>query len=431
MRASALHSLGMGATIDLSTARRIALAASGMLKPFQRGIEGVREAVERLGAVQIDTISVVERAHHHVLWSRVPGYSKSAIDRLEAPPRRIFEYWSHAAAYLPIDEYRFCLPRMARVKAEGHDWFRADPEAVNYVRKRIEDEGPLRAQDFQEPLKGPRGWWDWKPAKVALEYLFHAGELVSVGRSGFQKVYDLAERALPADLDRRFPDAEEQAARYVDRAVQGLGIFERRDIAYMRKDGIALIPDEVAARIEAKKLLIVDIDGPPSRVARGAGFLTTSSAIESASSVVVREKARARILSPFDPLIINRKRALRLFGLDYQIECYVPEAKRRFGYFALPILYFDGSGNAGFIGLVDAKADRAAGVLEARRLAVLGREELAWTSGRRPSMAALAAAISAELKRFAIFNGAKRIALGRVDAPDPRFKKALAAALTN
>jgi len=421
----------MRETIDLGTARRIALAASGLLHPFRRGMDGACAAVEQLGSLQIDTISVVERAHHHVLWSRVPGYSLSAIDRLEAAPRRIFEYWSHAAAYLPIDEYRFCLPRMARIMAEGHQWFKADPETVSHVRARIADEGPLRAQDFQEPLKGPRGWWDWKPAKVALEYLFHAGELISVGRSGFQKIYDLAERALPADIDRRFPNATEQAARHVDRAIRSLGIFERRDVAYMRKDGIALIPEELARRIGEAALVEVEIEDIPCRTARGAGFMTSLGAIASAANVSECRDSRARILSPFDPLIIDRKRALRLFGIEYQIECYVPEAKRRFGYFALPILYIDGAGTAGFVGLVDAKANRAEGLLEVRRLALFEHAAMAWSGGRQPGTAALTAAIAAELRRFAAFNGTGRIELGRVDAADPRFKKTLAAALTS
>lgn len=420
----------MRAAIDVATARRLALEASGLLGGLGRGTEGCQAAVDRLGAVQIDTISVVERAHHHILWSRVPAYGKGCIDRLEAEPRRIFEYWSHAAAYLPLDEYRFCLPRMERVRREGHDWFRADPKAVAYVRDRIAAEGPLRAQDFEEPMKGPRGWWDWKPAKVALEYLFHSGELTSVGRSGFQKVYDLAERALPADLDRRFPSEEEQAARHVDRAVASLGLFSARDIAYLRKEGKAGIPAEIAARIESGGLVEVEVGAGAK--AKPAPCLASPAGLERASSAP-RPKPRARILSPFDPCLIDRRRAARLFGYEYQLECYLPEAKRRFGYFGLPVLYMDGSGGSGFIALLDARADRAAGVLEARRLDLLPPEAAPWAGSgsrpRRPSPSALAAAIAAELRRFAAFNGAERVTLGRVEAEDPRFAKALKSGL--
>jgi uncharacterized protein YcaQ len=414
----------MAESIDLATARRLALAASGLYSPFARGTEGAAQAIDRLGAIQIDTISVVERAHHHTLWSRVPGYGLDAIGLLEAAPRRAFEYWSHAAAYLPIDEYRFCLPRMARIKKEGHDWFRADAKAVAYVRDRVRAEGPLRAQDFAEPLKGKRGWWDWKPAKVALEYLFHAGELFCLRREGFQKVYDLTERALPASIDLRFPSAGEQAARHVDRAISSLGLFAPREIAYMRKDGVSGVEGEVAARLASGTLLELRVEGLAEASASYPAFLASPAALEP-MALEGRRKARAFILSPFDPLIIDRKRARRLFGLDYQLECYLPEVKRAFGYFALPILYVDGAGGSGFVGLVDAKADRAAQVLEARRLALFPPDSLSWAGSRRPSSATLAAAIAAELRRFAAFNGAERVKFGRVDTDDPRFKKAL------
>jgi uncharacterized protein YcaQ len=417
----------MRVSLAQAAARRIALEAAGLLRPAPRGIEGARSAIERLGSLQIDTISVVERAHHHVLWSRVRGYRNDMLDRLEAEPRRVFEYWSHAAAYLPIGEYRFCLPRMKRIKAEGHQWFKADPKAVAYVRDKVRSEGPLRTQDFKEPLKGPRGWWDWKPAKVALEYLFHAGELVSIRREGFQKVYELAERALPADLDRRFPSEARQAARHVDRAIASLGLFLPRDVAYMRKDGVSGIPAELAARIASGALVELEVE-PSSSGARSQLLLASPAAIEAASEGLSRG-GRALVLSPFDPLIIDRRRASRLFGLDYQLECYVPEAKRAFGYFALPILYLDGAGGSGFVALLDAKAERGSGLLAARRLALLPSRNSAWAGRRRPGAIALAGAIAAELRRFAAFNGAERVELGLVEAEDARFGPALRSAL--
>lgn len=417
----------MHKTIDLATARRLALEASGLVTTLGRSLDGALAAIERLGAVQIDTISVVERAHHHILWSRAPGYRQRHIERLQSEPRRIFEYWSHAAAYLPLDEYRFCLPRMERVRAEGHDWFRADPRAIAYVRDRVAAEGPLRAQDFAEPMKGKRGWWDWKPAKVALEYLFHSGELVCLRREGFQKVYDLAERCFPAALDRRFPSAAEQAARHVDRAVTSLGVFSQRDIAYLRKDGTDGIPAEIAGRVEAGDLVEFEIEELASLTGGPAPlrFLAAPAALQAAACAPARRSARARILSPFDPAIIDRKRAQRLFGLDYQLECYLPEAKRRFGYFALPILYLDSAGGSGFVGLVDAKADRDAALLSVRRLALFPRNDGGWVGCRHPPATVLARAIGAELARFAAFNGAERTQLGVVEAEDERFEPAL------
>jgi uncharacterized protein YcaQ len=244
-------------------------------------------------------------------------------------------------------------------------------------------------------------------------------------------VYDLAERALPADLDRRFPSAAEQAARHVDRAVESLGLFSPRDVAYLRKDGIEAIPEELACRIESGRLIALGVGGvaAASKAARaerpGAGpFLAAPSTLEAASRAE-RRRPRAHILSPFDPAIIDRKRASRLLGLDYQLECYVPEAKRLFGYFALPILYFDGSAGSGFIGLADCKADRAAAVLSVRRLALFPSRAAAWAGRRRPRASALARAVSAELRRFAVFNGAARVVLGRVETEDNRLETAL------
>jgi uncharacterized protein YcaQ len=413
--------------IDGATARRIACASSGFGDNRQSGIVGSLSTFENLGSVQIDTISVVERAHHHILWSRVDGYDQGHISVLEGSPRRVIEYWSHAAAYLPMRDYRYCLPRMQRIKELGYHWFKADPDAIAFVHSRIASEGPLRAQDFQEPMKGPRGWWDWKPAKVALEYLFHCGELISIERRGFQKVYDLAERALPADTALECPNLREHAAYYIDRAISSLGIFSRDEVAYMRKEGTDLIDAELAARLESGSLVPVGIEGETVSQRGNRGLrarFASPIALEHAS----RERAsplvpRAAILSPFDPLIIDRRRTKRLFAFDYQLECYTPEEKREFGYFALPILFMDSGRCYSFIGLLDAKADRESRLLSVRRLALSLPKDVK----RRPAIFARSVAI--ELCRFAALNGATRIAILRVDC-GTRLEASLRAALS-
>ena len=420
----------MKESVSLGTARRIAAWASGLPPAFGSGREGAAAALRRLGSLQIDTISVVERAHLHVLWSRAPNAGADPIAALEAEPRLAFEYWSHAAAYLPLEEYRFSLSRMERIRSQGHAWFRADQGAVDYVLGRIRAEGPLRAQDFAEPMKGPRGWWDWKPAKVALEYLFHSGALAVATRRGFQKVYDLPERALPSDLDARRPSPAEEAARHVDRAVSSLGLFARDEVAYLRKDGLGGIDAELAARVEAGSLVEVEVEAPAgssgsaSGRRRGPVRYASPAALEAAAALPTRPAPRAFILSPFDPLVIDRRRLARLFGLDYQVECYVPAAKRRFGYFALPVLFRDGFGDFGFAALADARADRRAKVLELRRLSLEPFEAATAPGGPRRRRATLerefAAALAAELGRFAAFNGAERVELGQVSGLESR-----------
>jgi uncharacterized protein YcaQ len=399
--------------LDLKTARRMAADAAGLC-PVTGGLfgsraDGAEAAIAHLSSVQIDTISVVERAHHHILWSRVPTYKPRHLDLLEAEPCRVIEYWSHAAAYLPVADFRYCLPRMERIRRQGHEWFKADKATVRRVRERIKAEGPLRVQDFEGPKRKGAGWWDWKPAKVALEYLFHAGELVSVGREGFQKRYDLAERALPQGLDLRRPDEAAMAAWYVDTASRALGVFSAIDVAYGRKDLTGGTDKEIAHRVESGSLVEVEVAG----LERPKAWYAAPAALEAAASPEAG-RARAFILSPFDPLIIDRRRLRRLFGFDYQLECYLPEAKRRFGYFTLPILFRDSSGEASFAGLLDAKAERDTGILTLRRLALSGIAPKARSS--------FAAALVAELRRFAAFNGCADTALVRLEADDSRLE---------
>ena len=221
-------------SISQKMARRLALHAQlldGKTK-IKKGKEEVKEAVEHLGYVQIDTISVIERAHHHTLWTRVPGYTPKLLHELQAIDRSIFEYWGHAASYLPMEDYRFYIPMMRSFYDPKNSWFRGWGEKygafLEPVLKRIREEGPKVARDFENPSernstnhppiladpiglsqKGKGPWWDWKPAKAALEMLFWRGELMISERNGFERVYDLTERVLPAGMDLRVPAADE------------------------------------------------------------------------------------------------------------------------------------------------------------------------------------------------------------------------------
>ncbi len=338
-------------TLTVEQARRLALAAgAGFHRATRRGPETVAEIVDRIGYVQIDTISVVERAHHHILATRIPRYQTEWLER--AP---VFEYWAHAAAYLPWRDFRYTLPRKERIKANGHDWFRADKVEAKRVLARIRSEGPLMARHF-ETSRRPAGWWDWKPAKRALEYLFMAGDLMVV-RQGFQKVFDLTERVLPPGTDSRTPTPHEQAAWYVDRALDAWGLAARDEMAYLRKEHVAHIDAVLRQREEQGSLLRVTVEGIPK-----TAHWVRPVDLERIDAGKAPDRT-LRIVSPFDPFLIHRKRMRRLFGFDFAIECYLPTAKRTFGYFALPLLQ-----GTDFVGLLDAKADRSAGRLIVQNL---------------------------------------------------------------
>ena len=217
--------------------RRIALESQGLLKrePFGRGRNATRRVIEQLGYVQIDTISVVARAHHHVLHSRVPNYDPGHLTTL-LRDGSVFEYWYHAAAYLPIRDYRFQLPRMQDMAEFKEQWIRSrDRPLMADVRRRIEQEGPLRARDFENPGGKNAGWWNWKPAKRALEQLFMQGELMVISREGFEKTYELRERVLPPGTDTRMPDDEEMAGYLLDTMLRSHGFVTPKSVTHLRR----------------------------------------------------------------------------------------------------------------------------------------------------------------------------------------------------
>ncbi len=380
--------------LSKTEARQIALQSQFYFVPsaFPPGAEGTLAVIEHLGHIQIDTISVVERAHHHVIRSRHRDYQPSHLDELQAEPRRVFEYWSHAAAYLPMSDYRFCLPRMRRLKKKGDNWFKKDKRIMKYVLDRIEAEGPLESRHFEEPEHKPGPWWGWKPAKIALEHLFMEGVLMVKKRENFRKVYDLAERVLPPGTVTRLPTDNQMAVFLVEKALRSQGIASLKDMTYGRKDGTAGVPGYLARQVKSKKLLATDIEDVSGT------FYVKRESLENLSPTP--SKPVARFLSPFDNTVINRRWLKDIFDFEYQIECYVPEPKRKYGYFSLPMLYGDK-----FIGLVDAKAHRKEGLLAVKHLAI--RE-------MPVNEADFHRAFSAELEAFARFNGCAKVTVEMV-----------------
>src|SRR5690606_34448392 len=221
---------------------------------------------------------------------------------------------------------------------------------LNYVKKRIKNEGPLRSRHFDEP--GKRGeWWDWKPAKDALEYLFHSGELMVHSRKNFQKVYDLPERILPANINDSIPSDNELSEHLIMKAINANGIVSMKEMTYLRRHNSVTTKQVLNNLSESKKIIQVKIDGIDDI------YFSTKKILSELNNF--KTNKHIHILSPFDNLVIQRKRLKDLFDFDYTIECYVPAPKRKYGYFVLPVIYGDK-----FIGRLDAKADRKSGILK-------------------------------------------------------------------
>ncbi len=374
--------------LDIATARAIALSAQGLDRPapFGKGKPGALETIRRLGYVQLDTLSVVARAHHHTLWTRTGQYEEPHLDELMRD-KTIFEYWSHAAAYLPIEDFRFSLPRKIEHRKGRAHWFAKDKRIMAYVLDRIKAEGALQARDFETDRR--RGsWFDWKPAKIALEQLFHDGTLMVTERKGFQKVYDLAERVLPANIDTSAPSTAEFAGYLIRSTLRAQGIAAQKDFTHLRRGMQQPVEKTLKKLLKEGELREITVEG-----IKEPQFIFADTDIDPGnfqSSIF-----QSSILSPFDNSLIRRERLMKLYGYDYQLECYLPGPKRKFGYFCLPVLYGDQ-----FVGKFDPKADRATGTFYVKRFYLDHPPE---------EMDAFLASFANTLKEFAAFNGCKKI----------------------
>jgi len=364
-------------TISLQEARRLMLASQ---KLIGKTLGTPDQIVEHLGYVQIDTISVVERAHHHTLWARSHAYFPSDLDQLMAS-RKVFEYWSHAASLLPMNEYRYSLPMKRAFADKSGSWFPRDTKLMSAVLQRVHDEGSLRSKDFKHEKKAGRGWWDWKPAKMALERLFFEGDLEITRREGFQKVYDLPERVIPTFVDTAMPTDSEYARFLVRRTLRHHGLATANEIAYLGNK-------DIKTRVKAALKEMLE-EGEVTQV-KVESLLEIYFTLADALVNIPRVSAKILILSPFDNMLIQRKKLKSLFDFDYQIECYISEKKRRFGYFCLPI--FLGSRP---VARIDCKADRQNKVLLVK--------SIHYEKGI--DQPALRSKLELELGRFAKFNG--------------------------
>lgn len=355
----------MPVQLSLADVRHLALASQGLNGRWDlpAGKAGAAEVVRRLGYVQIDTLHVVQRAHHHVVWSRYPDYQPSMLRELLAEDRELFEWWTHAASYIPVTDFRFYAPRMGdgQLSTGQKAWRAENREVVDHVYRRIEQEGALGTSAFDAPegMAGGSWWSGWKPAKRALEVLFDQGLLLVSARRNFERIYDLRERIVPEGADQPTPDADERADYLLWRALSAYGAMPKR---YLWWWGRARPGDAAIRRgIDRGDVTPVEVEG--QRDEPWYAWTAALVALDQTPVTGAEGVPKMRILSPFDNLIIRRPLMETLFDFDYRMECYLPQAKRKYGYFALPILWGDC-----FIGRVDVKADRKTRTLILRQL---------------------------------------------------------------
>ena len=389
--------------ISVQDARKLVLVSQGLHKTnaFGLGAKGVLNSLQQLSYIQIDTISVIERAHHHSLWNRVNNYSAALLEQLVAQ-KQVFEYWSHAAAYLPMGDYRYSLYRKQAIAGGDIHWHHKDPTLTQQIIKRIRQEGPLQSKDFERPggVKAA-GWWDWKPAKKALEQLFMEGELMAVKRQGFQKVYDLTERALPEGVDTRVPSEQEFYRYLITRCLKANGLASAGEIAYLRKG--------IKRKLELVCLQMSENGELQQLECQGQLYYTLAHSQNLLKQSI--KGGQVKILSPFDNLLIQRKRMQDLFDFDYQIECYVPEPKRQYGYFSLPLLW-----GSSFAGRMDAKIERKTGLLLIQHLHI-----------ETPKVAEFIQDLLPALREFLLFNQGTNIVLKRLSAPNALSQQSIKA----
>lgn len=336
-----------------------------------------QQVIEHLGYLQIDTISVVERAHHHTIWTRNPAYHAQHLEQL-LEQKQIFEYWSHAAAYLPMRDYRFSLWRkQAFATGKLDHWYERDTQLIQETLARIRAEGPLMAKDFEKTQKIRE--WQSQPSKRALEYLFMQGDLMISYRKNFHKVYDLTERVLPSHIDTNPPSEQEYLNYLILNYLKAQGLAQDGNFGHLIKGIKPTIKHAIQRLLAEGQLIELKIDEH-----------TWLSMPENLQLLNQPLQNSIKILSPFDNLVIQRERLRKLFNFDYQIECYVPETKRKYGYFTLPILW-----NGELVARMDCKAVR-----KERRLVI----NQVWTEAKLNHQEKFWSDLATELNNFAQFN---------------------------
>jgi uncharacterized protein len=349
-------------SLSAAQARRIALAAQGFGVPAKPavGIRQLRSTLARLSVLQLDSVNVFERSHYLPLFARLGHYDKADLDRLVFSPTSDYtEYWAHEAALIPVADWPLFRWRMQFWRdyyaTHPEAWMHSNDRHIAWVRAELAEKGPLAASQIEDDSrKGKSGWWEWSDTKRALEYLFRVGEVVSAGRSRFERTYALPEQKIAETLLNTDISATDAVRELIRKSAVAHGIGTIRDLADYYRIKQAPAKAAVDELVEAGELLTVTVPG------WGATYLHRDARIP-------RRVQATALLSPFDPVVWERARAERMFGFHYRIEIYTPAEKRVYGYYTLPLLVDDQ-----LVGRIDLKSDRQARVL---------RVQSAWREG--------------------------------------------------
>jgi uncharacterized protein YcaQ len=395
------------ARLDAASARRIFLERQQLAVDPGRRIasDGLRDMIRRMGFVQVDSVNTVERAHHMILFSRNQTYRPKMLDRLLEKDRALFENWTHDASVIPIEFWPVWKHKFRRdgerLRERWRQWRREGfEELFENTLTHVAENGPTRTRDLQPEGKHEAGWWNWKPEKTALEYLWRTGDLAVCHREGFEKFFDLTERVIPDQHHAAEWDHEAFVDWCCHEALQRLGTATHGEIAAYW--GI-LKPDEARRWAEQgggrdlPRVEVGAVDGSRPRVA-----LADPSVLASDAGYIELPK-RLRVMSPFDPVIRDRKRAMRLFNFDYRIEIFVPEPKRKYGYYVFPLLEGER-----FVGRIDMRRSGPGGPLHVRKVW--------WEKGVRRSKGRIGR-LESELERVRRFCGGSDVTWA-VDALD-------------
>lgn len=392
--------------LSLSAARHLHLAAQGLLKKPRRRAQpaDILSTVQRMSLLQIDTINIVARSPYLVLFSRLGGYPSQWLDE-SLSKGELMEYWAHEACFLPRSDFALVRHRMLAPEKMGwkyrQAWMLEHAAEIEQLIAHIQENGPVRSADFEHPRKGTSGWWEWKPHKRHLEGLFTSGKVMVIERRNFQRVYDLTHRVMPHwDDERDLLSREAAEAIMLENSARSLGIFRSQWLAdYYRLRQPALKP-LLEMWLQEQRIIPVMVETLGEMWLHKELFPLLPQALEGKL-----QATHSTVLSPFDPVVWDRKRAEQLFGFSYRLECYTPAPKRQYGYFVLPLLH-----KGQLVGRMDAKMHRKTGTLE---IIALYLEE-----GVRVT-AALEKGLTLAISEFARWQGAHDVTLGRV--PDGLF----------